>query len=151
MLEKGRDRAVNKGITHGIDWICGSAEILPIPDCSIDLYTIAFGLRNITDIPKALKEAARVLKPGGQFVCLEFSKVTVSGLERLYDFYSFNVLPTLGEWVAKDRESYQYLVESIRVFPDQSTLCRLITEAGLKKVDFENFCGGISAVHTAQR
>lgn len=147
MIEQGRDRAINQGILHNIDWVCANAESLPIPDKSVDLYLISYGLRNVTKIEEALKEAARVLKPGGKFVCLEFSRVTLPPLQKIYDFYSFQLLPTLGEWVAQDRAAYQYLVESIRRFPDQETLAQMIKSNGFSTATWQNLCGGISCIH----
>jgi ubiquinone/menaquinone biosynthesis methyltransferase len=149
MVEVGRDRAINQGILQSIDWVCGNAENLPMADCSVDLYTIAYGLRNVTHIDKALTEAFRVLKPGGKFVCLEFSQLAAPPLQWAYDFYSFQLLPALGEWVAKDRNAYQYLVESIRQFPNQETLAGMIKAAGFASVDWQNLCKGISCIHTS--
>lgn len=149
MIEVGRDRAINQGVVHSIDWVCGNAESLPLPDESVDLYTIVFGLRNVTHIDKALQEALRVLKPGGTFVCLEFSKVAFPPLASLYDTYSFTFLPWLGEVVAQDREAYQYLVESIRRFPDQETLGALLKEVGFSSIHWQNWLGGVSCVHKA--
>lgn len=148
MVDVGRDRAINEGFVHGIEWICGNAENLPLPDNSIDLYIIAYGLRNVSHIEQALSEAFRVLKPKGTFVCLEFSHVTLSPLQKVYDFYSFHLLPVLGEWVAQDRAAYQYLVESIRQFPDQQTTANAIKSAGFSSVKWENLWGGISCIHT---
>lgn len=149
MIEVGRDRATNQGLLHSPDWVCGNAEFLPLPDESVDIYTIVFGLRNVTHISKALQEAFRVLKPGGTFVCLEFSKVTLPPLASLYDLYSFSLLPWLGEIVAQDREAYQYLVESIRRFPDQETLASLLKEAGFSSIDWQNWLSGVSCLHKA--
>lgn len=151
MLQVGRDRAVNRGLVHGVDWVCGNAESLPIPDNSVDVYTIAFGLRNVTHIDQALKEAHRVLKPGGIFACLEFSEVKLSFLSQAYDFYSFSVLPWLGEKVANDRPSYQYLVESIRRFPCQEKLGFMLKEAGMQAVNWKNFMNGVSCLHIAKK
>jgi demethylmenaquinone methyltransferase/2-methoxy-6-polyprenyl-1,4-benzoquinol methylase len=155
MVEVGRDRAINQGLLanegRGIEWVCGNAENLPIPDNSVDLYIIAYGLRNVTHIDKALAEAFRVLKPKGKFVCLEFSRVTFPPLEKIYNFYSFQVLPTLGSYVAKDRAAYQYLVESIRQFPDQETLSDMIKAAGFTSVNWQNLCRGISCIHTSMK
>ncbi len=151
MLEVGRNRWINQGQSQGIEWICGNAEQLPIPDNSIDLYTIAFGLRNVTHIGQALQEAHRVLKPGGTFVCLEFSDVKSPLLSKMYDFYSFSLLPWLGEKVANDRESYQYLVESIRRFPNQEKLATLLKTAGMQTVSWQNFLNGISCLHIAKK
>ncbi len=150
MLEEGRRRAEEKGETS-IGWICGDAEKLPFPDKSFDAYTIAFGIRNVTHIDKALSEARRVLKPGGRFLCLEFSKVDVPGLDTLYDAYSFRLLPKLGDWVAGDADSYRYLAESIRRFPSQGEFAGLIAAAGLSQVKVRNLFGGIAAMHSAWR
>lgn len=149
MVEVGRDRGINQGFLpgNGIEWVCGNAESLPLSNSSHDLYIIAYGLRNVSRVDLALSEAFRVLKPGGKFVCLEFSRVTMPPLQQLYDFYSFKLLPALGECVAKDREAYQYLVESIRQFPDQSTLADMIKSAGFSTVNWQNLCGGISCIH----
>lgn len=147
MLEVGRDRAIDRSWTEDFEWITGNAESLPFPDNSFDLYTIAFGLRNVTHIDRALAEAARVLRPGGQFFCLEFSHVRQPVMARIYDAYSFGVIPRVGGMVAKDRESYQYLVESIRKFPDQETLCARMAAAGLKKPVFSNLSAGVVAIH----
>ena len=149
MVSKGRDRAINKGTLKGLHWSCGNAECLPVADQSFDLYTIAFGLRNVADIDAALTEAVRVLKPGGKFFCLEFSKPTITGLGRVYDWYSFNLLPVLGELIAKDRAAYQYLVESIRRFPDQESLADKMKQAGFVDVQWKNLSGGIVALHSA--
>lgn len=148
MLSVGRDRALNRGHVGDFEWVTGNAESLPFPDNSFDLYTIAFGLRNVTHIDKALTEAARVLKPGGRFFCLEFSHVRQPLMARAYDLYSYNVIPRIGQAVAKDRESYQYLVESIRKFPKQEALARRMGESGLKNACFTNLSGGIVAIHS---
>ncbi len=151
MLAVGRDRAFDRGICAGLDWLCGDAEALPLADCSVDAYTIAFGIRNVPRIEAALAEARRVLRPGGRFLCLEFSHVVVPGLDALYDAYSFNLLPALGAVVAGDRDAYQYLVESIRRFPDQESFAEMIRAAGLGQVRYRNLSGGIAAIHSAWR
>ncbi len=151
MLEVGRNRAIDHGITGGIRWVCGDAQRLPFPDRSMAAYTIAFGLRNVTDIDLALAEARRVLKPGGRFLCLEFSHVVVPLLSQMYDRFSFSVLPWLGEKVADDRDSYQYLVESIRRFPDQESLIARMAVAGFGESRYRNLTGGIAALHSAWR
>ncbi|MBO6782357.1 MAG: class I SAM-dependent methyltransferase [Alphaproteobacteria bacterium] len=154
MLRVGRSRAADRGILEtdgGIRWVCGDAERVPAPESAYDAYTIAFGLRNVTDIPAALAEARRVLRPGGQFLCLEFSRVVLPILDDIYDRYSFSVLPQLGRWVARDETAYRYLAESIRKFPDQETLAGMIADAGLEQVRVQNLSGGISAIHTARR
>ncbi len=151
MLSVGRDRAIDKGWINKFDWITGNAETLPFPDNHFDVYTIAFGLRNVTHIDTALKEATRVLKPGGRFFCLEFSHVQQPILAKAYDLYSFTALPKIGEIVAKDRESYQYLAESIRKFPKQQELIERMTQAGLKNCSFSSLSAGIVAIHTGTK
>jgi demethylmenaquinone methyltransferase/2-methoxy-6-polyprenyl-1,4-benzoquinol methylase len=143
-------RAGEKG-ERAIEWACGNAESLPFPDRHFDAYTIAFGIRNVTHIDQALREARRVLKPGGRFLCLEFSKVEVPGLDTLYDAYSFKLLPKIGGYVAQDEESYRYLAESIRRFPPQAKFAAMIREAGLDQVKIRNLSGGIAAMHSAWR
>jgi len=151
MLAVGRDRAIDRGILSGIEWINGDAEKLPFADRSFDVYTAAFGFRNLTHLDQALSEARRVLRPGGRLLCLEFSHVAVPILDRLYNLYSFQVLPLLGQIVAHDRPAYQYLVESIRRFPRQDELLRRIAAAGFEHVTFRNLTGGIAALHSAWR
>lgn len=151
MLAVGRDRGIDRGVLSGIDWICGSAEDLPLPSASVDAYTIAFGLRNVTHRDRALSEARRVLKPGGQFLCLEFSRIAVPLLGQIYDRYSFSVVPWLGQIVGRDRASYQYLVESIRRFPDQETLSEMMAAAGLERISYQNMSGGVVALHRGWR
>ena len=148
MLGEGVRRAEAKG-ELAIEWICGHAEALPIPDASMDAYTIAFGIRNVTHIDRALAEAKRVLKPGGRFLCLEFSRVEAPGLDALYERFSMSVLPKLGELVAQDAESYRYLAESIRRFPPQAKFAKMIEKAGLSRVKVRNLTGGIAAMHSA--
>jgi demethylmenaquinone methyltransferase/2-methoxy-6-polyprenyl-1,4-benzoquinol methylase len=138
---------VAKGGDAQILWSVGDAQGLPLRDGAADAYCISFGLRNVTDIAKALREARRVLKPGGRFLCLEFSKPVSEGLGKAYDAYSFNVIPTIGQLVAQDREAYQYLVESIRRFPDQTRLAAMMSEAGFGRVAYDNFIGGVAALH----
>jgi demethylmenaquinone methyltransferase/2-methoxy-6-polyprenyl-1,4-benzoquinol methylase len=150
MLAEGRRRAAEKK-EGAIAWVCGNAEDLPFPDAHFDAYTIAFGIRNVTHIENALKEARRVLKPGGRFLCLEFSKVEVPGLDTLYDAYSFKLLPRIGGWVAQDEDSYRYLAESIRRFPPQAKFAQMIRDAGLEQVKVRNLSGGIAAMHSAWR
>jgi demethylmenaquinone methyltransferase/2-methoxy-6-polyprenyl-1,4-benzoquinol methylase len=126
----------------------GNAEALPFPDRSFDAYTIAFGIRNVTHIDKALAEAFRVLKIGGRFLCLEFSEVQVPILDRLYDFHSFEVIPRLGQAVTGDAESYRYLAESIRKFPKQESFAKMVREAGFGRVSYRNLTGGVAAIHS---
>ena len=147
MLDVGRDRAIDKGWINDFEWITGNAAALPFEDNSFDVYTIAFGLRNVTLIDEALREAARVLKPGGRFFCLEFSHVHEPILAKAYDLYSYNVIPRIGAAIAKDTESYQYLVESIRKFPQQENLQARMEDSGLKNCSFSNLSAGIVAIH----
>jgi demethylmenaquinone methyltransferase/2-methoxy-6-polyprenyl-1,4-benzoquinol methylase len=151
MLGQGRDRAMDRGRIAGLSWAVGNAECLPFSDRSFDAYTIAFGLRNVTDIDAALSEARRVLKPGGRFFCLEFSRVAIAPLRPIYERYSDIVIPKLGEVVAKDRASYVYLVESIRRFPDQETLIGRMEQAGFAFSAYRNLSAGIAAIHHARR
>jgi demethylmenaquinone methyltransferase / 2-methoxy-6-polyprenyl-1,4-benzoquinol methylase len=151
MLAVGRDRAIDQNRIEPVDWLCADAEALPLADRSVDAYTIAFGIRNVTRIERALAEARRVLRPGGRFLCLEFSQLRLEALRALYDRYSFTVVPWLGEQVADDRAAYQYLVESIRRFPDQATFAGMIEQAGLGRVRYRNLSGGIAALHSAWR
>ncbi|MBT3358261.1 MAG: bifunctional demethylmenaquinone methyltransferase/2-methoxy-6-polyprenyl-1,4-benzoquinol methylase UbiE [Rhodospirillales bacterium] len=151
MLEVGRRRAIDRGILDNLDWTCGNAENLPVSDASVEAYTTAFCIRNVTDIPAALREARRVLKPGGRFMCLEFSHVVLPVFDKLYDAYSFNVLPALGQLIAGNREAYQYLAESIRKFPTQDRFADMIADAGLGHVTYHNLSGGIAAIHSAWR
>ncbi|MED6232575.1 2-hexaprenyl-6-methoxy-1,4-benzoquinone methyltransferase [Characodon lateralis] len=148
MLKVGKQRADSMGIVSGVSWVVGDAEELPFDDDQFDIYTIAFGIRNVTHINQALQEAFRVLKPGGRFMCLEFSKVTNPVLASLYDAYSFQVIPVLGEVIAGDWKSYQYLVESIRKFPDQEEFKGMIEDAGFCCVQYFNFTGGVVALHS---
>ncbi|MBL8674721.1 MAG: bifunctional demethylmenaquinone methyltransferase/2-methoxy-6-polyprenyl-1,4-benzoquinol methylase UbiE [Rhodospirillales bacterium] len=151
MLSVGRDRATDRGILSGLSWVAGDAETLPFADRRFDAYTIAFGLRNVTRIDRALAEARRVLRPGGRFLCLEFSRVVVPVLDRIYDGYSATMLPTLGGLVAGDKESYRYLHESIRRHPPQQKLADMMTAAGFARASWRNFSGGIVALHSGWR
>ncbi len=151
MLSVGRDRALDRGILDDPRWICGNAESLPFDDSLMDAYTAAFCLRNVTDLPAALAEAKRVLRPGGRFLCLEFSQISLPMFDKLYDLYSFNILPLLGQVVANDRDAYQYLAESIRRFPPQKDFAGMIADAGLDNVSYQNVSGGIAAIHSAWR
>lgn len=152
MVEQGRIRASERGIsTDQCDWVVGSAEDLPFESNSFDAYTISFGIRNVTNINKALEEANRVLVRGGRFMCLEFSHVPNSLLRRVYDEYSFQVIPVLGEVIASDYDSYQYLVESIRRFPKQDRFVQMIESAGFSCVTYRNLSGGIAAIHSGYK
>ncbi len=151
MVALGRDRVLDGGVCTGIEWVRGDAESLPFGDSTFDAYTIAFGIRNLTRIERALAEARRVLTPGGRFLCLEFGRFALSGLSALYDFYSFKIVPRIGEIVAGDRAAYQYLVESIRRFPDQRRFAAMIAEAGLGNVGYRDLSGGIAVLHSAWR
>ena len=150
MLGVGRERAAKRGAT-GVSFLVADAEALPLPDRSVDVVSIAFGLRNVTDKAAALAEARRVLRPGGRFACLEFSRVQVAALAPLYDAWSFRVLPRLGQAVAGDSESYRYLAESIRMFPSQAALAAMMQAAGLSRVQVRNLTGGIAAIHVGRR
>jgi demethylmenaquinone methyltransferase/2-methoxy-6-polyprenyl-1,4-benzoquinol methylase len=151
MIAQGRDRALDRGRLDDITWVVGDAEALPIDSASVDAYTIAFGLRNVTRIDAALAEARRVLKPGGRFLCLEFSHVVLKPLARLYAVYSDAVIPRLGALIAKDRDSYVYLVESIRRFPEQAAFIKRIEAAGFAFARHRNLSGGIAAIHSGRR
>jgi len=151
MLSVGRNRAIERGYTHDIDFTVIDAEAIPLPDRSVDRVSIAFGLRNCTNKLAVIKEARRVLRPGGKFMCLEFSHVQVAALAPVYDTWSFKVLPRMGAAIAGDRESYQYLAESIRTFPDQETLADMFREAGLERVSYRNLSAGIAAIHSGWR
>ncbi|XP_060238544.1 2-methoxy-6-polyprenyl-1,4-benzoquinol methylase, mitochondrial isoform X2 [Meriones unguiculatus] len=148
MLKVGKQKALDQGYTAGLEWVLGDAEELPFDDDKFDVYTIAFGIRNVTHIDQALQEAHRVLKPGGRFLCLEFSQVNDPFISRLYDLYSFQIIPVIGEVIAGDWKSYQYLVESIRKFPNQEEFKEMIEDAGFQKVTYENLTTGIVAIHS---
>ncbi|MFT5140842.1 MAG: demethylmenaquinone methyltransferase/2-methoxy-6-polyprenyl-1,4-benzoquinol methylase, partial [Rhodothermales bacterium] len=151
MLEVGRARLEDKGIVGNVSYALVNAETLPFPDRSFNAVTIAFGLRNVTDKDKAMRQALRVLKPGGKLHILEFSKVRPEPLKKIYDGYSFGILPLLGKLIAKDSDSYQYLAESIRKHPGQSELAQMMRDAGFSDVTYENLSGGIVAIHRGQR
>lgn len=150
MLARGRDRALDRGLLD-LDWLVADAEKLPVASGSLDALTIAFGIRNVTDIPAALAEVRRVLKPGGRFLCLEFSRLRIAPLVPLYEAWSFRALPAIGKAVAGDEDSYRYLAESIRRFPDQATFAGMISAAGLGLVKVRDLSGGIAALHSAWR
>ena len=148
MLIEGQKRAEAENLVDRLDWVAGDAMALPFADNTFDVYTISFGIRNVTRIPDALAEAFRVLKPGGRLMVLEFSQLPNPALQWAYDRYSFNVIPTLGQAVANDRESYQYLVESIRKFPDQDSFATMIRQAGFEQVKYRNLTMGVAALHS---
>jgi len=151
MLEVGRDRAIDRGILDNIDWVCANAEDLSFPDQHFDAYTIAFGIRNVTNIDKALKEAYRVLKPGGRLLVLEFSTVDLPLIDKIYEAYSFHFIPRFGQMITGDKDSYQYLVESIRQFPPQEKFKHMIEETGFSQVSYRNMTGGVVALHSGWR
>jgi demethylmenaquinone methyltransferase/2-methoxy-6-polyprenyl-1,4-benzoquinol methylase len=147
MLNVGRDKLRDKGLVQNIKYVQANAQYLPFEDNTFDIVTIAFGLRNVTDKDMALRSIYRVLKPGGRLLVLEFSKPEHELLNKAYDFYSFNILPKMGELVAKDGDSYQYLAESIRMHPDQETLKAMMDEAGFEQTSYKNLTGGVVALH----
>tara|TARA_R110002124_G_scaffold238361_2_gene403615 strand:- start:828 stop:1571 length:744 start_codon:yes stop_codon:yes gene_type:complete len=148
MLIAGRKRAEAATLASQLDWVVGDAMALPFPDNSFDVYTISFGIRNVTRIPDAIAEAFRVLRPGGRLMVLEFSSIPQPGLQWLYDRYSFNIIPPLGQMIANDRDSYQYLVESIRKFPRQDEFAAMIRQGGFGQVSYRNLSLGIAALHS---
>lgn len=148
MLVEGRKRAEAGNLAEKLNWVVGDAMALPFQDNSFDRYTISFGIRNVTRIPDALSEAYRVLKPGGRLMVLEFSQLPNDAMQKLYDLYSFNVIPRMGKLIADDAESYQYLVESIRKFPDQDSFATMIQTAGFENVKYRNLSLGIAAIHS---
>ncbi len=151
MLAVAQDRAVERAAVGALSLLVADAEHLPLPDRTVERVSIAFGLRNCTDKAAVLREARRVLKPGGRFCCLEFSRVQVAALIPIYNAWSFRVLPRLGRVVAKDADSYQYLAESIRTFPDQAKLAAMMQDVGFARVSVRNLSGGIAAIHTGWR
>jgi demethylmenaquinone methyltransferase/2-methoxy-6-polyprenyl-1,4-benzoquinol methylase len=148
MLIEGRKRAEAASLEDSLEWIVGDAMVLPFENNSFDVYTISFGIRNVTRIPDALSEAYRVLRPGGRLMVLEFSQLPNPMLQKAYDLYSFNVIPRMGQVIAGDSESYQYLVESIRQFPDQDRFAAMIREAGFDNVKYRNLTFGVAALHS---
>jgi demethylmenaquinone methyltransferase/2-methoxy-6-polyprenyl-1,4-benzoquinol methylase len=148
MLVEGRQRAEAGRMAEGLDWVVGDAMALPFADNSFDVYTISFGIRNVTRVSEALAEAYRVLRPGGRLMVLEFSQLPNAAMQKAYDLYSFNVIPTMGKLIANDRDSYQYLVESIRKFPDQETFAAMISAAGFGQVKYRNLTMGVAALHS---
>ncbi|MDH2326553.1 bifunctional demethylmenaquinone methyltransferase/2-methoxy-6-polyprenyl-1,4-benzoquinol methylase UbiE [Cereibacter sp. SYSU M97828] len=148
MLISGRQRADAGNMADRLDWVVGDAMALPLPDNSFDVYTISFGIRNVTRVQDALNEAYRVLRPGGRLMVLEFSHLPNAAMQKAYDAYSFNVIPAMGQVVTGDRDSYQYLVESIRKFPDQETFAGMIRTAGFDLVKYRNLSMGIAALHS---
>ncbi|MGR3455561.1 bifunctional demethylmenaquinone methyltransferase/2-methoxy-6-polyprenyl-1,4-benzoquinol methylase UbiE [Pseudooceanicola sp.] len=148
MLVAGRKRAEAEQMANSLDWITGDAMKLPFADASFDVYTISFGIRNVTRPQEALNEAFRVLKPGGRLMVLEFSQIPTPGLQWAYDRYSFNLIPAMGKLIANDRDSYQYLVESIRRFPDQETFLNMVRAAGFEQAKYRNLSMGIACLHS---
>jgi demethylmenaquinone methyltransferase / 2-methoxy-6-polyprenyl-1,4-benzoquinol methylase len=148
MLIAGRKRAEADRLADNLDWVVGDAMALPFPSNSFDAYTISFGIRNVTRIADALREAYRVLRPGGRLMVLEFSRIPNDLMQKAYDLYSFNVIPVMGQVVTGDRDSYQYLVESIRKFPDQETFAAMIRQAGFGQVKYRNMTMGVAALHS---
>ena len=148
MLISGRERAEADAMADQLDWVVGDAMALPFEDNSFDVYTISFGIRNVTRIPDALSEAYRVLRPGGRLMVLEFSQLPNPAMQKAYDLYSFNVIPRMGKLIANDSESYQYLVESIRKFPDQEAFAAMIRDAAFEQVTYRNLSMGIAALHS---
>ncbi len=148
MLVEGRKRAEAASMVDSLDWVVGDAMALPFDDNTFDVYTISFGIRNVTRPQEALNEAYRVLRPGGRLMVLEFSQLPNPMMQKAYDLYSFNVIPRMGQLIANDRESYQYLVESIRNFPDQETFLAMVRDAGFEQAKFRNLTMGIAALHS---
>ncbi len=151
MLKVGEQRAAKKSYRSRIEFLCGNAECLSFEDNYFDIYTIAFGIRNVTHMDKALREAFRVLKPGGRFLCLEVSKMQVAGIDKIYDAISMNLVPKVGELIVGDAGPYQYLVESTRKFPPQEKFAQMIIDAGFSMVDYRNYLGGVAAIHSGYK
>ncbi|KRS11329.1 ubiquinone biosynthesis methyltransferase UbiE [Roseovarius atlanticus] len=148
MLVEGRKRAEAEQMAASLDWVVGDAMALPFADNSFDVYTISFGIRNVTRPQEALNEAFRVLKPGGRLMVLEFSQIPNDLMQKVYDLYSFNIIPQMGRAIAGDRDSYQYLVESIRKFPDQETFLNMVRQAGFEQAKYRNLSMGIACLHS---
>lgn len=151
MLKQAKKKAIDLNLFQNLKFTVANAENLSFPDNNFDYYTIAFGIRNVPDINKALSEAYRVLKPMGKFICLEFSKVKESRLKDFYKFYSFNIIPKIGQMITGNKEAYEYLVESIELFPSQDEFRIMIKEAGFEEVSYKNLSGGIVAIHSAYK
>jgi len=148
MLVEGRKRAEAERLSDRLEWLVGDAMALPFADDSFDVYTVSFGIRNMTDPQQVLNEAYRVLRPGGRLMVLEFSQIPNAMMQKIYDIYSFNIIPRLGQAIARDRDSYQYLVESIRRFPDQETFLRMVRKAGFGNAAYRNLSMGIACLHS---
>jgi len=148
MLVEGRKRAEAEAMQDSLDWVVGDAMALPFPENSFDVYTISFGIRNVTRPQKALDEAFRVLRPGGRLMVLEFSQIPNEMMQKVYDLYSFNIIPRMGQVIARDHDSYQYLVESIRRFPDQETFLGMVRAAGFELAKYRNLTMGVAALHS---
>ena len=151
MLDVGKERVIDRGFIGPISFTQGNAEDIPFEDETFDVATVSFGIRNVTRLEKAFKEMTRGVKPGGKVMCLEFSHPTNKALAKVYDFFSFNIIPEIGNLLAKDRDSYEYLVESIRKFPDQEKLKKILEDCGLYQVKYYNLTNGIAAIHIGHK